>query len=61
MYDAAVQTLYRSAKEKYICWYRHCTIRPIKGKAYNLWKLQALQVLLVICLLCNKNISVYEV
>jgi hypothetical protein len=61
MYDAAVQTLYRSAKEKYICLYRHCTIRPITVKAYNLWKLQALQVLLVICLLCNKNISVYEV
>jgi hypothetical protein len=29
-YDAAVQTLYRSAKEKYIRWYRRCTIRPTK-------------------------------
>jgi hypothetical protein len=26
------QTLYRSAKEKYIRWYRRCTVRPIKVK-----------------------------
>jgi hypothetical protein len=36
MYDAAVQTLYRSAKEKYIYWYRCCAIRPIKFKSPEL-------------------------
>jgi hypothetical protein len=52
-YDAAAQKLYRSAKEKYICWYRR-TIRPRKVN------MMMMMMIIIIIIIITPTITVNE-